>query len=431
MKISLFQGILVGIFAAGGLIGLFMFATYKGGSEATISNLVVWGTLPKQDIEAGFTELAKGDTKLKAVSYVQKDPDTIVQELASSIATGNGPDLVLASQEELHGLRALVTEIPTKTLAPADYETAFIDEGTLFATPSGGHYALPFLVDPMVLFWNKDLFATANVTVPPTSWEALPGLVPVFTKRSASNQISQGLIGMGTYDNVTNARGILSTLFLQTGVPISERGVGNNYRANLGQSSSEGKTPGKSVLDYYTSFADAKTTSYTYNASLPASRDMFKNNTLGLYLGYTSDAAYLAQANPNLNFGVAPMLQPIDATVMNTYGRLYGLFISRGSANPAQAYEAAALLTNSTEQGVFAQSTGLAPAARAALAQPDDPVASNAYRAALYSQGWISPAAAGVDDVFSAMIMDVVNGRIQIDAALSRASGALSLLLQK
>ena len=422
----------MGIFGVAAMVGLFMFATYKGGSSQAITNLTAWGTLPKSAIDDGFTVLSQTDTKLKSLTYEQKSPATLAQQLAAAIATGNAPDLVIASQEELLSLRPLVVPVPAQSLSAADFEQAFIDQGSMLVSPDGGHYGLPFVVDPLVLFWNKDLFASAGVALPPSTWEALPGLVPVFTRLSNTNQVTQGLIGLGAYDNVTNARGILSTLFLQTGVPISEVGTAQTYRGNLGQSSETGKAPGKTTLEYYTSFTNSKTTSYTFSSTLPQSREMFKEGRLALYIGYTSDAAYLAEANPNLNFSTAPMPQPANAQVRMTYGRMYSFFISKGSKNQAQAYEAAALLTNAAEQAMFAQSTGLAPATRAGLQSvPNNPITSTAYASALYSHGWVSPAGQDVDGVFSAMINDVITGKTQVDAALAKAAGALTFLLQQ
>ena len=54
MKISLFQGILIGVFGLGALIGLFVFATYTNsnhGGTNEIGTIVIWGTLPKAGMQ--------------------------------------------------------------------------------------------------------------------------------------------------------------------------------------------------------------------------------------------------------------------------------------------------------------------------------------------------------------------------------------------
>ena len=186
------------------------------------------------------------------------------------------------------------------------------------------------------------------------------------------------------------------------------------------------------MLGFYTQFADPSKVSYTWNASLPDSQQAFKNGDLALYFGYASEARYLTVANPNLNFGVAPLPQPATASVKSTYGLVYALMIPRGAKNSSGAYQAAVLLTNAAEQNAAASATGLAPAVLNELATaPADPAAAVAYAEALYSKGWLSPTPADTDSVFSGMITDVISGRSTLSVALNSAESSLTALLRK
>jgi maltose-binding protein MalE len=433
MKISLFQGILYGVFGLAALIGLFVFATYtnKNGGASTVGPVVVWGTLPKAGIQATLTIAAQSDTTLKSVSYVEKNPAALSNDLATAIATGAAPDLILASQEELLALSKFVTLIPSSTLSASTFTSTFIEGGQIF-TAQGGYWGIPFLIDPLVLFSNRSILSSNGIAKPPSTWEALTGLVPNVAIITPSRQITRGLIALGTYDNVHNARGILSTLFLQTGVPLSLYSAGGSLVANLGQTSSNGVPPGKAVLGFYTQFADPSKVSYTWNASLPDSQQMFLTGDLALYLGYASEARYLRAANPNLNFNVTPVPQPATATVKSVYSLVYAFMIPRGAKNAAGAYTAAALLTNSAAQITAAASTGLAPATLNQLVTPPtDPIAAVAYAEALYARGWLSPSAESTDLVFSGMIGNVISGRSSLDTALVSAEQSLTALLQQ
>src|SRR3989338_8263037 len=217
MKISAFQAILYGVFGVSALIGLFVFATFtaKNGANA-ICPVVIWGTLPKESMEATLIELNKIEVSLKNVSYVEKDPRALPADLAAAIATGGAPDLVLASQENL------LAPISLSTLPTSAFVNTFVGEGSLFAIPGGaGYWGIPFLIDPLVLFSNHAILASLGIAKPPDTWEALTGLVPSVATLTSTRQITRGLIALGTYDNVDHARGILPTLFLQIGVPIS------------------------------------------------------------------------------------------------------------------------------------------------------------------------------------------------------------------
>ncbi len=435
MKVSLFQGILFAIFGFAALVGLFVFSTHTsttGGGASEVGLVTIWGTLSKQDIQNALTAIGQTDQSFKEVSYVQKDEATLASDLASAIATGDAPDLVLASQENLQSLARLITPIPTSTLSAASFTSAFIAEAQLLTTPDGsGYYGVPFLVDPLVLFSNRALLASKGIAKPPATWEALTGLVSTVAELTPNRQITRGLIGLGTYDNVHNARGILSSLFLQTGIPVSfyRNGV---LAANLSSGTSGTSVPGQAVIGFYSQFADPSKLSYTWNASLPDSQKAFLSGDLALYLGYVSEARFLRNANPNLDFVVAPLPQPGTATLKSAYGILYSFMIPRGAKNPSGAYQAAALLTSSAEQAIAAQVTGLAPVSLTELSTaPADPVASVAYAEALYANGWLSPTPASTDQVFSSMITGVITGRFTPATALSSGENSLNLLLQK
>lgn len=433
MKISLFQGILFGVFILGAVIGLFVFATYTSkNSSNEIGPVLVWGTLPGEQIQDALTTINQTEQQLKGVTYVEKNPATLVTDLSAAIATNSGPDLVLASQEELHALSKFIEPIPFSTLSIRTFTDTFVAGGSIYEAPNGaGYYGIPFLVDPLALFANRSILSSEGIAKPPATWEALVGLVPNVAQFTSTRQVTRGLIALGTYDNVKNARAILSSLFLQTDISVSTRLSSGGLVANLGAvSASSGIPPGRAALGFYTQFADPSKVSYTWNASLPDSERMFLAGDLALYLGYASRARYLSAANPNLDFDVALLPQPATARVRNVYGLIYGLMIPRGAKNASGAYQSMVLLTNQLEQAAAATHTGLAPAVLSQLAiPPADPIAAVAYAEALYTKGWLSPSAADTDRVFSGMIGDVISGRSTLSSALASAEQALSALL--
>ena len=435
MKISLFKGILFGVFGIGALIGVFVFATYssKNSNADSIGAVVIWGTLPSASMQNTLAAAAQTDPTLKSVSYIQKDPVTLSNDLASAIATGAGPDIILASQEELRALTKFIVPIPLSSLSISTFTNAFIEGANLFTAPFGaGYYGIPFLVDPLVLFSNRSILSSNGIAKPPATWEALTGLVPNIALLTPSRQITRGLIALGTYNNVHNARGILSTLFLQTGVPISSYAVNGALAANLDGNASGGEQAGQAVLGFYTQFTDPSKVSYTWNASLSDSQQAFLVSDLALYLGYASEARFLSPGNPNLNFIVSAVPQPATAKGKSAYGLIYAFMFPRGAKNTAGAYQAAVLFTNPTEQTAAALNTGPAPATLSELVRvPTDPIATVVYAEALYTRGWLSPAPEDTDRVFSGMIGSVISGRSSLETALAEAERSLGALLRQ
>ncbi len=436
--LSLFQVVLYVVFGFAALIGLFVFATHSNQSSsgpAAVGKVVIWGTLPKAGVKDALAAAVKIDPDLKDVSYVQKDTATFSTGLAAAIATGNGPDLVLASQEELASLMPFITPVPASTLPEKTFDGAFTTGARIFAAPGkAGYYGVPFLIDPLVLYANTPLLASAGVAKPPATWDALTGLVPAVSGLTPARQITRALIALGTYDNVHDARGILSALFLQLGVPLVTYD-GTMFSVDLSGGGGSGTPPGQSVVRFYTQFADPSKVSYTWNTALPDSQQAFTAGTLALYIGYVSEASLVRAANPNITVSVSPLPQPstqLAAGVKTAYGRIYAFMIPRGSGNASGAYHAAAALAGSAEQAAAAAATGLAPATLTALsAAPADPTSAVAYAEALYTRGWLSPTPAETDQTFSTMINNVISGKQNLATALATGGAALGAQLQK
>jgi multiple sugar transport system substrate-binding protein len=415
------------------IVGIVVFASFTGsGNNSSVGTVVIWGTLPEKQVDSVLQKLIVGNQALKAISYVAKQPDSFQSELVDALASGTGPDLVLISQESLVVLANKLMPVPYSSFSQRSFNDAFLKEGQLFEGP-GGVYGFPLVVDPLVLYYNRGILSGSGIAQPPTTWEALTGLVPEVVQTGSGQNISRSLIALGTYDNVDHARAILSALFLQAGVPIASRDAQGTVKASLGEGATSigSVSPGEAVVRYYTQFTDPSKVSYTWNASLTHSRQAFLAGDLALYLGLASDAGYLKQANPNLDFDVAPLPQPANAAGKVTYADVYALAVTKSSKNAAGAYNAAVTLASADAMQGFADATGLAPAGLSLLAKaPADPFSAVFYKQALIGSGWLSPAPATTDQIFSAMISGVITGRVSLTQAVSAAERALGAALQ-
>lgn len=436
MKVSLFQGVLFGVFGLFALIGLFVFATHTSNTvrnAGSVGSVVIWGTLPDKNMQFLINKSMQTNSDFKGVSYVRKNQQNLSSDLASAIATGNAPDLILDSQESLHSISKLIIPIPYKTLSATAFTSSFVGGADILTAPNnGGYYGVPFLVDTLVLFSNSAILSSSGIAKPPATWEALTGLVPKITKLTSTKQINRGLIALGTYDNVRNARAILSSLFLQSGVPISYYKNGLLVANLSGTNVSGGITPGNAVLRFYTQFTDPSKVSYTWNSSLSNSRQAFINGDLALYIGYVSEARFLTIANPNLTFKVTPLPQQATARTKTAYGLIYSFMIPRGASNISGAYKVATLFTESSEQNLAVKAFGFSPTSINSLSNiPSSTIASVAYAEALYTKGWLSPMPVDTNQVFSSMINNVVSGRLSVGKALISSAQTLSSLMQK
>lgn len=428
-----FQIVLLAVFGLAALVGLYVFATFGGfgSSKTQVGAVTIWGTLPVEGVEAGIQELSAAQSQYAKVSYVQKSAATFDADLADALASGNGPDLIITSQEMLSAEKNKLSVVPFSTLPQRTFLDSYLPIFELYLAPDGA-YGLPLAADPLVLYYSRSILASAGIASPPSTWEAVSGLASTITKRTDAGAVSRSLISLGEYGNVMNARGILSALLLQAGTPITAAGA-QGLHSVIGDTadSSFGSTPAQSAVNFYAQFADPAKTLYSWNRSLPSSRTAFVAGDLALYPGYASERAYLSSANPNLDFDMAPI--PVPGTLANrvTYGVGYAFAIPKAAKNAPGALSAALALSAKGPAETIAHHLGMAPARRASLtAAADDRYGAVYYPEALVARGWLSPAPGTTDAIFSAMMSDITTGRRSVEQAVSVASQAITAALQ-
>ncbi len=412
------------------LAGLFVFATSRGlgGGEEPLGTVSIWGFLPEEGMDSALEQL-KYDQRYDGVSYREVDEATFGSTLASSIAEGRGPDLILITQEHLLSEEAKITPIPFEYLPQRTFVDSYVPMADLFLDTEGA-LAVPFVIDPLVLYYNTTTLLSAGVGSAPTTWDAVTALAERLSQVSENRQtIIKSAIPFGDYANVANARAVLSLLLLQSGTPITSS-VEGGVISVLGAARENGSVPAESAVAFYAQFADPLKTVYSWNRALPRSTQAFISGTLALYPGFASERAYLASANPNLSFDMARIPQASSGGDRTTYGKLYAFAVPRASANPNGAMEVAFALSTPAPSVATAETLGMASALRTMLtARAEDRYASVFYPEALTARGWLSPAPTATDGIFAGMISNIVNGRSDVSGAVRTADDSLEASL--
>jgi ABC-type glycerol-3-phosphate transport system substrate-binding protein len=431
-----FQVIFMTVFGLLAVLGLFLFANFSGfgGGSRLVGNVQIWGTVPQNAVSDALAGLTRNHKEYGNVRYVQKPEATFDAELADAIASGTGPDMVLISQEQLLAESNKLNVIPFSSFPKRTFLDTYVPEATLFLTDKGT-YGIPLIVDPIVMYYSKPALASAGVAQPPATWEAVTGLAGTLTQKTSDLQVQKSAIALGEFSNIQSARAIISLLLLQAGSTISAQTGSGGMRSTItssAQPDATGVSPTEAAMNFYTQFANPSKTVYSWNRSLPDSRQAFLAGDLDLYLGYASERPSIAAGNPNLEFDMAVVPQAQLTQERVTYGRLYALAIPKASKNAAGAYTVARALSTKDISSDFAMALSMAPALRGALTPPaDDLYAPVFYPEALISQGWLSPAPQSIDAIFSTMIDNIVTGRKATSEALVAADQALTAALRK
>lgn len=430
-KISSFQVAILVIFGIFIVAGVFVFASSGSfNQKATISNVVIWGTLDERIFDEVIRLQLDSDPRFQKVSYVEKDAETFDIDLSEALAAGVGPDLFILSQDSIVRSKDKVLPVSFSSIPKKTFTDTYIDEAQLYLT-SAGIVALPIVIDPMVLYYNTDMLSKSGFAQPPSYWDEVFTMAEKMSVRDASGNIAQSTIAFGESANVLEAKNILSMLMMQAGgtiVSIEEDGVLAEGLTQSVEGASE--RPAVSALRFYTSFANPTESVYSWNRSMPLSRDAFAQGLVGLYAGYASEMELIAELNPNLKYDVTAMPQIRDASRNVTFGKIYGLAIPRTALNPTDAATVAALFAGQKIAKDLSDGFGLPSVRRDLLSQPVDGAMLVFRNAALIAAGWLDPDAQKTDELFTAMISGVTSGSERLAEAVDRAGRSLQSLLQ-
>jgi ABC-type glycerol-3-phosphate transport system substrate-binding protein len=413
-----FKLILTGVFGFFILLGLIAFSTYKS-SNTTNTNveIKVWGTLNKSIFDNYINDYKQNKNLQFNLNYTYISQETIDNQLIEAIATGKAPDAILIPhtlEKRYLDKVYMITSIPERT-----FKDAFVQETELYIQPSG-IFALPFFIDPLVMYWNRDMFSSANIAIPPTKWTEFPMLAGKISKADSNANIITSVAPLGEFKNVDNAKALLSTLIMQAGSPIVL-----DYK-----SSSDIMVPAESALQFFTDYSNPKKSVYSWNRSLPRSKQLFLSEDLAIYFGFASEYQDIKDKNPNLNFDVTMMPQVLDTKTKITYGELYGFSILRSSQNIIVAYNLLSMLIGLDSVSTLLQSVNVAPARKDLIsAGSNDPAKTIFFNSALISRGWIDPDSKKTDQVFQDMVENITTGRMNVRESVSKASMEINNLL--
>lgn len=425
-----FQIIILAIFIVAIIGGAIAFATYKGGQSTTLPSVTIWGTLPTDTIQKYVQAINLARGQQLQINYVQVSPSNFNTTLINSLAGGTGPDVVLLPQDLLSRYASKVVPIPYNVLSQRDFMNTYVGGTEAYLGPQGV-LAVPILIDPIVMYWNRDLFTNAGLPGYPQYWDLFPGLVSKLTEKDANSNIQKSLVALGEFANVPHAREIFGSLLLQLGNPITVS-TSAGLASALGNSSAyQGEKSTTQVLNFFTEFADPTSPDYSWNRGLPTADSDFLSGKLAVYLGFASEINSLRSKNPNINFDAAPLPQVRNGSIKAVYGTIYGLSIVRSSKNPTNAYNIIQILTDPSNLSTLVGLTYLPPARRDMIAGgTTDPYLSIFYNAALITKSWADIDPTQSNAILQAMVQSVTSGSKSVHQAISDADGQYNLSLQ-
>lgn len=432
MKLRPFELALVVIFAVLAMTALFMLKTFDGGSSekkeaiAAIGTVTIWGTIPADGINKVLSDLSNENEAYEKVSYRYYNPKEFDGVLLNALADSRGPDLILVSQEKLVEMRRRIQPASYESFPIRDIRNLYVDGAQIFAL-SDGLYGYPIAVDPLMMFWNRDILSTEGYLEAPRTWETLVNtMFPQLIKRDSDRTIRRSVVAMGEYSNVHNAFGVISALLIQGGSQRVIEDANGQYQIKLQLSENGDSDPFRAAADFYTRFSKPSNALYSWNRSFEEDRQQFVSEDLALYFGYGSEGPQIERSNPNLNFDIAEIPQGANATTRRTYGKFYALSVLQSSDNKAGAGAVMLNLGGSVLASKIAIASNMVPVHRSVLTQgSNDTYGRITFQSAPIALGWLNPDLAITDNIFETMTKDINENRRDLAGAVSDSSSRL------
>jgi ABC-type glycerol-3-phosphate transport system substrate-binding protein len=390
-------------------------------NESLTGQIIVWGTLPAKDLDQYFTDYSQIN-KTFTVEYREIKEVDFIQRFIKSLADDTAPDLILASENVIIPLRQFLQNYDNTQISEAVYKTTFVRAShKLFA--ENGVVAIPYAVDPLVMYVNTDIMQNANFQRPPTNWSDIPSFVSnlnSFLKNTEQN--NQRAIAIGSINNIKEARGILLTLLLQVKNNVLDRTLSYNqnekiwiekfipvFASSKDDEQTESGKAAEQVFTFITSFVNPNiTTAYSWSRKYPSDIDLFAAGSLGIYFGLASDKFYIDAKNPHLKYEVAqiPIPKGSEGQIRNTqYVKLYGMSMNQKTLKPILSQKVMNDFTDVKTSSTLIPKFNLAPAQISEIQIPQkDLYREMIYRSADRGDIVLEPK----QDLFKALFQEII-----------------------
>lgn len=418
-----FQIILLSVFGLAALLGVVLFATGTLSGNPDDQQPVsfsIWGEWESDVFNSVLDQSGVADSDAITISYTSVTSGDLEDRLVNALARNGGPDVLLTSHTNLLRFADLITNIGENAYPARQFRNSFIEGSEIFLQPSGVR-ALPLAVDPLVMYWNRDILTESGFVSPPERWSEVPGYTQRIVDFDTQGDMQTAGIGLGSARNVNYLKEILSTLFLQAGNSVVALDEKRDFVSQLNKN----QRSLQSAVSQYRQYANPSTDAYAWNNSFSSTRQAFTSGNLAFYLAPASDIRSIRSQNPNLNFDVTTVPQ-LEGGQTRTHGNFYGFAILDRAPNKLAILNVLERLTDTSAAQAVSNRTDLVPVRKDVLAAgASDAYKQVSYDSAIISRGWYDPDSSISNDIFAMIISDVASGRRTVSSALQHADVSL------
>ena len=424
------------------------------------------------DEEDDFTEIIAAYNAIHPninIEYRKFRYSEYEKELIEAFATDRGPDIfsIQSSWVKEYQNKGLITPLPdqifmvypvlheglkdqyeyvkttTRSITPEQLKDHFVDAVyDDVVNPNNDEdsnvirnhiWALPLSLDTMVMYYNKDLFNNAGISVASEYWDRkFQQDVKKLTKQNNKGEIIQSGVALGGSDNIERSVDLLSALMLQNG---AEMMTGNEITFHTFPPSMRDRAynPGLDALRFYTDFANPAKEVYSWNSTLPSSLDLFIQGKLAMMFGYSYHLSQIQGKAPKLNFSVSSLPQIENNPQTINIANYWVETVSNKSGYSEEAWDFVQFMAKKDNVTKFLNKTKRPTALRALVdEQSVDPVIGVFAKQVLTAKSWYQGNdAKAMETIMKEMVDDSNSGLVEIEDSILQAARKVQQTIDK
>ncbi len=416
-------------FLAAVVLGI-VFIVISSGSTPTPTpvTLTVWGVWDDtSDLSALFSAYSRSHPYIK-ISYRKLRYEEYEDALLKAWATNTGPDIYALPSTWIKKYKTdFITPVPKTTkvayystkkalfktetvieyktdtsLSASDLRRNYIDLVYDDVIIDGAIWGLPFGIDTLVMYYNRELLNQASLIQPPVTWNDFTNVVSRLALVDDQQNIVRAAAALGTIDNIPRPVDILTLLMLQNGTTMA---VGNTITFSRPSASDGTYFPGAEALRFYTDFANPQKSVYTWNAEQPSAIDQFAQGELAFLIGYRFNEPEIKSKNRGVDYGIAPVPQ-VNPDTNVTFANYNVYTVAKQSKRANEAWNFIQFASNPSRlKGYLAGTNQISPVRSVLQEQLDNPDLALLAQQALTATSWFhgkNPDT--MEEAFTAMI---------------------------
>lgn len=402
---------------------LIFFRIIPGRREPTppAVTLQFWGVGDPDSAWTGIINSYKEANSHIEIEYREIDEETYEDYLINRLAESQGPDIFMLKNSWIEKHKDKIFPLPQTqfSLYPKDFRNAFVDIASDdLITPKGDIIGVPLFIDTPALFYNKDMFNSHGIAVPPKTWDDVVAASKTLTELSPVGDVIRGGFAFGSAGNIERLTEIISSLIFQSGDRITD-----GTETALG-------SPAENALSFYTSFADPTKSHYSWNIRLKNSHDALADGTAAMAIGISSDIERIKAKNPHVNLGVSAFPQQKNAGTPIVFGIYYFPTVSRLSKAPDEAWAFLLYAASQRPARSYIGASSRAPARRDLIKEETlSPELDIFYSQALIAKSWRIPDEKIVEGLIREMVETVVLKSTTASKAMSNFRQKLQIIM--